>query len=113
MSLNPRAIATLGIGYGPRLVAGLGVYPLSASVLVLAGWRADPVLMRFVRPEVLSLGARPVPVFAERENDVLVARPAQQTEARQPVSQEENVTRIAERAAPSRSRQRATTRRLN
>lgn len=30
MSLNPRAIATLGIGYGPRLVAGLGLYPVES-----------------------------------------------------------------------------------
>lgn len=31
MSLSPRAIATLGIGYGPRLTAALGLWPIAAE----------------------------------------------------------------------------------
>lgn len=31
MSLTPRAIATLGIGYGPRLVALLGLWPTGSK----------------------------------------------------------------------------------
>lgn len=32
MSLNARAIATLGIGFGPTLVAYLGLWPVGADV---------------------------------------------------------------------------------
>jgi hypothetical protein len=33
MSLNPRAIATLGIGYGPRPMAMLGLWPVDGVIV--------------------------------------------------------------------------------